>query len=181
MAPSRVASLILLVGVGCLGQLSFAPSAKPDTTAVGHADGQRPSQNGVLRDHELILVVLRDIEAAFSDGDLRRWLSLFHSPFLIMAPEGVIALSSDEEALALIRPQMENLRARGYARSELNRPTVKLLSPTTALAAVEWVRRKGNEEELERLGATYAFFKGDDGWKIVMVTVHSPSTLPELK
>ena len=133
------------------------------------------------RDPELILAVLRDVEAAFSDGDLRRWLSLFHSPYLIMAPEGVIAPSSDEEALRLIRPQMENLRARGYARSELNRPTVKILSPTTALAAVEWIRRNGTEEELERLGATYAFFKGDGSWKIVMLTVHSPSTLPALK
>jgi hypothetical protein len=180
MAPLRIALLLVLGGFGCLGQLSFAQSAKPDTTSVDHAEDQRTSQN-VPHDPELILAVLRDVEAAFSDGDLRRWLSLFHSPYLIMAPEGVIAPSSDEEALALIRPQMENLRARGYVRSELNRPTVKLLSSTTALAAVEWVRRKGNEEELERLGATYAFFKADGSWKIVMLTVHSPSTLPELK
>lgn len=58
---------------------------------------------------------------------------------------------------------------------------MKILSPTTALAAVEWIRRKGNDEELERLGATYAFFKSDGSWKIVMLTVHSPSTVPTLK
>lgn len=181
MTHTRIASLLVLVGFGYLVQSSVAQSAKPDTTAEGYADGPRTSQDDVLRDQDSILAVLRDVEAAFSDGDLRRWLSLFHSPYLIMAPEGVIAPSSEEEALALIRPQMENLRARGYARSELNRPTVKLLSPTTALAAVEWIRRKANEGELERLGATYAFFKGGDGWKIVMVTVHPSSTLPELK
>jgi hypothetical protein len=180
MTPLRIASLLVLVGLGCPGQLSFAQSARPDTTSLDHSEGPLTSQNAP-GDQELILAVLRDVEAAFSAGDFRRWLSLFHSPYLIMAPEGVIAPSSDEEALALIRPQMENLRARGYARSELYRPTVKLFSPTTALAAVEWIRRKGNEEELERLGATYAFFKGDDGWKIVMVTVHSPSTVLELK
>ena len=180
MAPSRIASLLVLVGLVCLVQLSFAQSGRPYTTAVGHAEGQTPSQN-VPRDQELILAVLRDVETAFSDSDLRRWLSSFHSPYLIMASEGVISPSSDEVALALIRPQIEKLRARGYARSELKRPTVKLLIPTTALAAVEWIRRKGNEEELERLGATYAFFKGDDGWKIVMVTVHAPSTLPQLQ
>jgi hypothetical protein len=111
MAPLRIASLLALGGFGCLGQLSFAQSAKPDITSVDHAEGQRTSQN-VPHDPELILAVLRDVEAAFSEGDLRRWLSLFHSPYLIMAPEGVIAPSSDEEALALIRPQMENLRAR---------------------------------------------------------------------
>lgn len=180
MAPLRIASLLVLVGLGYLAHQSFAQSARPDATAEGRVEGQSTSQN-VPGDEELILAVLRDVEAAFSAGDLRRWLSLFHSPYLIMAPEGVLAPSSDEKALSLIRPQMENLRARGYARSELNRPTVKLLSPTTALAAVEWVRRKGNEEELERVGATYAFFKGDDGWRIVMVAVHPPATLPELK
>lgn len=180
MTPFRIASLLVLVGLGCLVQPSFARSIDPDTRAEGHAEDQRTNQD-VSRDQELILAVLRKVEVAFSDGDLERWLSLFHSPYLIMAPEGVIAPSSDEEALALIRPQTEDLRARGYTRSEMNRPTVKLLSPTTALAAVEWVRRKGNEEEFERLGATYAFFKGDDGWKIVMLTVHSPSALPQLK
>ena len=76
---------------------------------------------------------------------------------------------------------MESLRARGYARSELHRATVKVLSAATALASVEWVRRKANNEELERLGGTYAFFKSKDGWKIVMVTVHPSTTVVDLK
>jgi hypothetical protein len=117
MAPSRIASLLILMGLGCIVQLSFAQSARPDTATEGRAVGQSKSQS-VPGDPELILAVLRDVEAAFSDGDLRGWLSLFHSPYLIMAPEGVIAPSSEEEALALIRAQVENLRARGYARSE---------------------------------------------------------------
>ena len=61
----------------------------------------------------------------------------------------------------------------------MDRATVKLLSETTALAAVQWIRRKADEEELERVGATYALFKSEDGWKIVMVTVHSPAALLE--
>lgn len=132
-------------------------------------------------DRDAILAVLRGVEAAFSDADLERWLSFFHSTYLIMAPEGVIAPRSENEALAILRPQMEKLRSRGYAKSELRRASVKLLSTSTALASVEWTRRKSNEEELERLGATYAFYKGDKGWQIVMVTVHSPATLVELK
>jgi hypothetical protein len=100
---------------------------------------------------------------------------------MIMAPEGVIVPSSENEALTLLRPRMETLRARGYERSELNRATVKVLSPATALASVEWVRRKANNEELERLGGTYAFFKSKDDWKIVMVTVHPSTTVVELK
>jgi hypothetical protein len=49
------------------------------------------------------------------------------------------------------------------------------------LASVEWVRRKANNEELERLGGTYAFFNTKDGWKIVLVTVHPSTTVVELK
>jgi len=132
-------------------------------------------------DRESILHVLQGVEAAFSELDLPRWLSHFHSFYVLMAPQGVIAPSSDTEAATLLRPLIEGLRARGYARSELNRGTVKLLSTTTALAAVEWIRRKADEEEIERLAATYAFFKGGNGWKIVMVTVHPVETLVRLE
>jgi hypothetical protein len=139
------------------------------------------SQNALTDDQESILAVLRGVESAFSDADLSRWLSFFHSTYMVMAPEGVIVPSSENEALTLLRPRMETLRARGYERSELNRATVKVLSPATALASVEWVRRKANNEELERLGGTYAFFKSKDDWKIVMVTVHPSTTVVELK
>lgn len=179
MTHRRIASLLVLVSLVCIVPLSCAPGINPGAREEGH--GEPPPSENVPRDHELILAVLRNVEAAFSDGDLEQWLSLFHSPYLIMAPAGVVAPSSNEATLALIRPQMEALRARGYTRSELARPTVKLLSPTTALAAVEWIRWKGNEEELERIGATYAFFKADERWKIVMLTVHSPATLPHLE
>jgi hypothetical protein len=137
-------------------------------------------QSAVGHDEDAILAVLRGVEAAFSDTDLPRYLSFFHTPYVIMAPAGVIAPSSEDEALALLRPQIENLRARGYARSEVNAATVKLLSATTALVATEWIRYKANNEELERLGATYAFYRGERGWKIAMVTVYPPATLVEL-
>lgn len=181
MSPTQIALFLTLAGIGCVVQLTLAQSAAPDPIAESHAEGQRRGENAARHDEDSILAVLRGVEAAFSDADLPRYLSFFHSSYLIMAPAGVIVPSSEDEALALLRSQIENLRARGYSRSELDRTTVKVLSATTALAAVEWIRHKADEEELERLGATYAFFKGEHGWKIVMVTVHSPATLVELK
>ena len=181
MNPAHIASLVALAWFGCVVQLTFAHGASPAPSAAGGAEDRSVSQKAPADDQESILAVLRGVEAAFSDADLSRWLSFFHSTYMIMAPEGVIAPSSDNEALTLLRPQMETLRARGYARSELNRATVKVLSAATALASVEWVRRKANNEELERLGGTYAFFKSKDGWKIVMVTVHPSTTVVELK
>jgi hypothetical protein len=181
MSPTQIAPFLVLAGISCIVQLTFAQSATPDSTLENDAEGWRMGENAVGYEEAPILAVLQEVEAAFSEKDLPRYLSLFHSPYVIMSPAGVIAPSSDDEALTLLRPQMENLRARGYARSELNRATVKLLSATTALATVEWVRFKANNEALERLGATYAFFKGDRGWKIVMVTVYPPVRLAEQK
>lgn len=180
MNPTQIAPFLALFWFGCIVQVTFAQSATPDTISEGDAVGQRIGQNAVRHDEDAIRAVLRGVEVAFSDTDLPRYLSFFHSPYVIMAPEGVIALSSEDEALTVLRPQIKNLRARGYVRSEIDRATVKLLSASTALATVEWIRFKANDEELERLGATYAFFKGDNGWKIVMVTVYPPTTLVDL-
>lgn len=181
MSSTRIAPFLAVVGIGCIVLLILAQTATPDPVSEGGPEGRRMGENAERHGEDSILGVLRGVEAAFSDTDLPRYLSFFHSPYLIMAPAGVIAPSSEEEALTLLRAQIENLRARGYARSELNQATVKLLSATTALATVEWVRFKANNEELERLGATYAFFKGERGWKIAMVTVYPPTTLVELK
>lgn len=125
--------------------------------------------------------VLRGVEAAFSELDLTRWLSHFHTSFLLMSPEGAVTPHSEEEAATIVRPLIDGLRARGYTRSEMNRATVKLLSPTTALAAVEWSRLDTAGEELQRIGVTYAFLETDDGWKIVMVSAHPPETLLDLE
>lgn len=173
MSLIRISCTIALAVFVFVAQLAWASSVQ-----AGVATG---SQNEPTSDNAAILDVLRGVEGAFSDMDLPRWLSHFHSSYLIMAPQGVIAPASESEALAILRPHIESLQARGYARSELDRATVKLLSETTALAAVQWIRRKADEEELERVGATYALFKSEDGWKIVMVTVHSPAALLELE
>ena len=179
MGPAQMARLLPLVAFGCIVQLMIVQPATPDPVSPGGAEGRRMGENPVRDDEASILAVLRGVEAAFSDTDLPRYLTFFYSPYLIMAPAGVIAPSSEDEALALLRPQVDSLRARGYARSELNQAKVKLLSATTALASVEWTRFKAKDEELERLGATYAFFKGESGWKIVMVSVYPPTTLAE--
>lgn len=181
MNPVHVSPLIVVLALGGAVQLPFARPPDPETGVGSTAEGKSRSQAAVPDAEASIRAALRGVESAFSDGDLTRWLSHFHSTYVIMAPEGVIAPASENEALTVIRPQLEALRARGYARSDLNRVTVKLLSPATALASVEWIRRKADKAELERLGATYAFFKDENVWKIVFLTVHPSTTVVELK
>jgi ketosteroid isomerase-like protein len=172
----RILLLLVPLHFAATSGPASAQATPPEPGTEVRAEGTRPSEPSTVDDREAILAVLRGVEAAFSELDLAGWLSHFHSDFLLMAPDGVAALGSEAEAAALVQPLMEGLRARGYARSEMDRATVRLLSPTIALAAVEWSRFGADGEEIGRLGATYAFFKGDAGWKIVMVTVHPPET-----
>lgn len=182
MKAAHVASvMIALAGFGCAAHGNPAGGTGAEGSPARGVDDPATTQQVLPDDEEAILTVLRGVEAAFSDGDLTKWLSFLHSTYVIVAPEGVVAPASEEEALALLRPRMAALRARGYSRSEMKRATVKVLSPATALASVEWLRRNASGEELERLGGTYAFFKSRQGWKIVMVNVHPSSAVVELE
>lgn len=179
MSITKGSCTLALAGFVLVAQLALAQSVQL-RVATGFQN-ERADANAASRDEQSILNVLRGVEGAFSDMDLPRWLSHFHSSYLIMAPQGVIAPASESEALALLRPHIDSLQAQGYARSELTRASVKLLSETTALASVLWIRRKADEEELERVGATYALFKNEQSWKIVMVTVHPPAALSDFR
>jgi hypothetical protein len=67
---------------------------------------------------------------------------------------------------------MEDLRARGYGRSELSLQQVKPLSATAAMASGVALRYKADGQEMDRVGVTYLLHKADTGWKIVAVVLH---------
>ena len=70
-------------------------------------------------DRDAIMSVLEGVEAAFSALDIDRWLDHFHSRFLLMSPQAAVVPSSRAEAATLVQPLIEGLRARGFARSEM--------------------------------------------------------------
>jgi ketosteroid isomerase-like protein len=57
---------------------------------------------------------------------------------------------------------------------------VKQMGEDIALLSVSRVRYRTDDQELERLGATYTFRKTADGWKIVVATMHDPDTVLRL-
>ena len=76
------------------------------------------------------------------------------------------------DVLPIFTPVMQNLRARGYGRSELDQRKVKLLSAKSALASGIAVRYKSDGQELERVGITYILHKTDDSWKFAVMVLH---------
>jgi len=115
--------------------------------------------------------VLGDVEAAFSELNIEKWLHCFHSTRIIVLPNAALAPSSVNECKELLGDYIENLRAQGYNKSNLDELSVRPLTETTAMAYAVW-SRFCNETLIERVGATYLFIKTNGHWKITMVTVH---------
>jgi hypothetical protein len=78
--------------------------------------------------------VLTDYYSAFSTLDVQAILPYSHQPLLLIGPPGVVAAPTSAVLVSIFAPVIEDLRARGYGRSELTLQHLKLLSATAALA-----------------------------------------------
>lgn len=116
--------------------------------------------------------LLTDYYKAFSTLNVRSILRYFHQPALLIGPTGVIALPTPEAVIPIFGPVMENLRQRGYGRSELSLQEIRLLSATLAFATGAAIRYKTDGQEMERVGVTYLLHKADRGWKFAVMTLH---------
>jgi len=122
-----------------------------------------------MNDEAAVIQVLRDYYRAFSSLDLQKILPFIHEPALLMAPQGVVAAPTRTEVAAVIAPTLEGLRAKGYARSELARPQVTMLSSASALVIGVAERFKTDGRPLENAGVTYLLQKTSAGWKIAVL------------
>src|SRR5213594_1331738 len=102
-----------------------------------------------MTDEAAVNRMLDEYYAAFSTLNIQAILPYFHQPALLIGPPGVIALPTLEAVLPIFAPVMQNLRARGYGRSELSRRKVKLLSANSALATGIAVRYKSDGPEMK--------------------------------
>jgi len=125
-----------------------------------------------MTDQAAVNHMLDEYYAAFSTLNIQAILPYFHQPALLIGPPGVIALPTPAAILPIFTPVMQNLRARGYGRSELDQRKVKLLSAKSALASGIAVRYKSDGQELERVGITYMLHKTDDAWKFAAMILH---------
>ena len=100
------------------------------------------------------------------------------APALFMGPPGVFPVPTSSALAPIIAPAMEDLRAKGYGRSELSLQYVKALSATGALASGVAVRYKTDGQELERVGVTYLLHNAGTGWKIAVLVLHDVGGQP---
>jgi ketosteroid isomerase-like protein len=132
------------------------------------------------RDERAITKTFTGYVQAFQTLNPPTVLPYCHAPCLLISPQGVRLMETPAEVEALFARMFEGLQARRYARSEVTDPHVNQVSEHIAFVSVSRVRYATDGQELERLGETYTFRKTDDGWKIVVATVHDPDTLVRL-
>ena len=125
-----------------------------------------------MNNEDAVKQIIADYYKAFSTLNVQSILYYFHQPALLIGPPGVFALPTAEAVVPIFGPVMENLRQRGYLRSEFSLQQFRLLSATSALAMGAAIRYKTDGQEMERVGITYLLHKGDGGWKFAVMALH---------
>ena len=99
-------------------------------------------------------------------------LEYYGVPLLITTDGGFSALSSAEQVVSGVRPQIAAMREAGYDRSEVLDVDVALLNQRSALlrGSFSWQRADGSE--FHRLTASYLVTEGPDGRRISALAVH---------
>ncbi len=134
----------------------------------------------VARDEETIVQTFTNYAQAFQTLNGMGMVPYCHVPCLLISPQGVLVMTTPGALEALFSQMGEGLKARGYARSEVKDFHVSKVSTNKAFVSVGRVRYKIDGQELEWFGEAYTFRKTDDGWKIVVATIHDPDTILRL-
>jgi hypothetical protein len=100
-------------------------------------------------------------------------LAYYGVPLLVTTDGGSFALTSDEQVVATLQPQIDGVRAAGYERTEILGPEVTVLNATSALYRATLSRQRGDGGEVGRVVASYLVTDGSVGRRISVLAVHS--------
>ena len=108
------------------------------------------------------------------ESDTASLLAYYGVPLLVTTDGGFFALTSDDQVVAVLQQQVDEMRAAGYGRSEILGSEVTVLNATSALYRGTFSRQRSDGEQISRLTATYLVTEGPMGRRISVLAVHSP-------
>jgi hypothetical protein len=126
--------------------------------------------------NESVNQVIDDYYRDFSTLNVQAIVRYFNEPSLLVGPQGVIPIPNHAALVAVFGPVMEDLRGKGYGRSEFELSYAKSLSSSAALIGGGAIRYNSDGQRLERVGITYLLHKTESGWKFATVILHDPDT-----
>jgi len=117
-----------------------------------------------------------DAYAACGRGekDTAMLLAYYGVPLLLSTDGGFFALTSEDQIVVAVGPQIEEMRAAGYARTEVLGAEVTVLNSASAIYRGTLSRQRSDGGEIDWLTATYLVTDGAAGRRISVLAVHSP-------
>lgn len=101
-------------------------------------------------------------------------LAYYGVPLLITTDGGFFALTSDDQIVAAVQPQVDGMRAAGYQRSEVLGSEITIVNATSALYRGMYAYHRGDGSEISRVTVTYLVTDGAAGRRISVLAVHTP-------
>ena len=101
-------------------------------------------------------------------------LAYYGVPLLLTTDGGLFALTSADQVVAAVQPQIEGMRAAGYARSEMLNAEITALNAASALYRGTFSYHRSDGGEIRRVTLTYLVTDGPGGRRISALAVHSP-------
>lgn len=108
------------------------------------------------------------------EQDTASLLVYYGIPLLITTDGGFFALTSDDQVVAAVQPQVDGMRAAGYQRSEVLGSEITIVNATSALYQGMYAYHRGDGSEISRVTVTYLVTDGAAGRRISVLAVHTP-------
>jgi hypothetical protein len=94
-------------------------------------------------------------------------------PLLIVTDGATTVLADEQQVVAHVQAQLQDLRPLGYDRSELLDSDTAVLNSRCATHRARVRRVRGDGTEIVQLEATYLVTRGPQGHRISVIVVHS--------
>jgi uncharacterized NTF2-like protein DUF6841 len=106
------------------------------------------------------------------ERDTASLLAYYGVPLLVTTDDGLFALTTDDQVVAVVRQQVDGMRAASYDRSEILDSEVSVLNSASALYRGTFSRQRSDGSEINRLTMTYLVTDGPAGRRISAFAVH---------
>ena len=107
------------------------------------------------------------------EQDTATLLAYYGVPLLITTDSGFFVVPSRDEVVAAVQPQLDGMRAAGYARSEVLDFEIIVLNSASALLRGMFSYHRSDGEEIRRVSLTYLVTDGAVGRRISVLAVQS--------
>jgi NTF2-like protein (DUF6841) len=106
------------------------------------------------------------------ERDTAALLAYYGVPLLVTTDDGLFALTTDDQVVAVVRQQVDGMRAAAYDRSEILDSEVTVLNSASALYRGTFSRQRSDGSEINRLTMTYLVTDRPAGRRISAFAVH---------